>query len=69
MRFDFYTPSEISKSLGKRLKQQRLYQNLTQFELAASVGTTGDSTTSIALRLALGQSTALLFLAQVQIPR
>ena len=50
----------LSIKYGERLKQ---------FELAASVGTTGDSTTSIALRLALGQSTALLFLAQVQIPR
>jgi transcriptional regulator with XRE-family HTH domain len=38
MRFDFYTPSEISKSLGKRLKQQRLYQNLTQVELAQRAG-------------------------------
>ena len=38
MRFDFYTPSEISKSLGKRLKQQRLYQNLTQVELAQKAG-------------------------------
>ena len=38
MRFDFYTPSEISKSLGKLLKQQRLYQNLTQVELAQRAG-------------------------------
>ena len=38
MRFVFYTPSEISKSLGKRLKQQRLYQNLTQVELAQKAG-------------------------------
>lgn len=38
MRFDFYAPSEISKSLGKRLKQQRLYQNLTQVELAQRAG-------------------------------
>ena len=38
MRFDFYTPSEISETLGKRLKQQRLYQNLTQAELAQKAG-------------------------------
>lgn len=38
MRFDFYTPTEISETLGKRLKQQRLYQNLTQAELAQKAG-------------------------------
>lgn len=38
MRFDFYTPSEISEILGKRLKQQRLHQNLTQAELAQKAG-------------------------------
>lgn len=37
MRFDFYTPTEISEILGKRLKQQRLYQNLTQAELAQKI--------------------------------
>ncbi|MBW4016732.1 DDE-type integrase/transposase/recombinase [Moraxella osloensis] len=40
-------------------------EGLKQSELAASVGTTGNSTTSIALRLALGQSSALLILAQI----
>ncbi len=38
MRFDFYTPSEISTMLGKRLKAQRLGQNLTQTQLAEQVG-------------------------------
>ena len=38
MRFDFYTPSEITDILGKRLKQQRLYQNLTQAELSQKAG-------------------------------
>ena len=38
MRFDFYTPSEITNILGKRLKQQRLYQNLTQAELSQKAG-------------------------------
>ena len=38
MRFDFYTPSEISETLGKRLKQQRLRQNMTQAELANKAG-------------------------------
>lgn len=38
MRFDFYTPTEITEILGKRLKQQRLYQNLTQVELAQRAG-------------------------------
>lgn len=38
MRFDFYTPSEISETLGKRLKHQRLNQNLTQAELAQKAG-------------------------------
>lgn len=38
MRFDFYTPAEISETLGKRLKQQRLHQNLTQAELAQRAG-------------------------------
>ena len=48
----------LSIKYGERLKQT---------ELAASVGTTGDSTSGIALRLALGQSSALalLFLAQI----
>jgi transcriptional regulator with XRE-family HTH domain len=38
MRFDFYTSSEITDILGKRLKQQRLYQNLTQAELSQKAG-------------------------------
>ena len=46
----------LSIKYGERLKQT---------ELAASVGTMGDSTSGIALRLALGQSSALLFLAQI----
>ncbi len=37
MRFDFYTPSEISAVLGKRLKEHRLQQNLTQAQLAEQV--------------------------------
>ena len=45
----------LSIKYGERLKQTGL---------AASVGTTGDSTTGIALRLALGRSSASLFLAQ-----
>ena len=46
----------LSIKYGELLKQSRL---------AASVGTTGDSTSGTALRLALGQSSALLFLAQI----
>ncbi len=46
----------LSIKYGERLKQSGL---------AASVGTTGDSTSGIALRLALGQSSVLLFLAQI----
>ncbi len=38
MRFDFYTSSEIGGILGKRLKQHRLAQNLTQAQLAEQVG-------------------------------
>ncbi len=38
MRFDFYTPGEISTILGKRLKQHRLAQNLTQAQLAEQIG-------------------------------
>ena len=38
MRFDFYTPSEIAAILGKRLKQQRLQQNITQAILAERAG-------------------------------
>ncbi|MGR3897944.1 helix-turn-helix transcriptional regulator [Psychrobacter sp. 1176_08] len=34
VRFDFYTPSEISEILGERLKTQRLALNLTQAALA-----------------------------------
>ena len=45
----------LSIKYGERLKQT---------ELASSVGTTRDSTSGIALRLALGRSSASLFLAQ-----
>ena len=38
MRFDFYTPSEISQILGDRLKQRRLELNLTQKALAEKSG-------------------------------
>lgn len=38
MRFDFYTPSEISDILGKRLKARRLSLNLTQSALAEKAG-------------------------------
>ncbi len=38
MRFDFYTPSEISNILGSRLKEHRLQQNLTQAQLAEQAG-------------------------------
>ena len=46
----------LSIKYGERLKQSGL---------AASVGTTGDSTSGTALRFALGRSNALLFLAQI----
>ncbi len=39
IRFDFYTPSEISQILGERLKMQRLTLNLTQAALADKAGT------------------------------
>lgn len=38
VRFDFYTPSEISEILGERLKTQRLALNLTQAALAEKAG-------------------------------
>ena len=38
VRFDFYTPSEISEILGERLKSQRLLLNLTQATLAEKSG-------------------------------
>ena len=38
MRFDFYTPSEVTQILGERLKKRRLIQNLTQAELANRAG-------------------------------
>ncbi len=38
MRFDFYTSSEVSDILGKRLKEHRLQQNLTQVQLAEQAG-------------------------------
>lgn len=38
MRFDFYTPSEISDILGNRLKARRLSLNLTQSALAEKAG-------------------------------
>ena len=38
MRFDFYTPSEISDILGNRLKARRLSLNLTQSAVAEKAG-------------------------------
>jgi len=38
MRFDFYTPTEISGILGERLKTQRLALNLTQAAIAEKAG-------------------------------
>ncbi len=38
MRFDFYTPSEVTQILGERLKKRRLIQNLTQTDLADRAG-------------------------------
>ncbi len=38
MRFDFYTPSEITAILGERLKKQRLLINITQSQLANKAG-------------------------------
>ncbi len=38
MRFDFYTPSEITRILAQRLKEQRLCQNLSQAQLAQQAG-------------------------------
>lgn len=38
MRFDFYTPSEITQILGERLKKHRLIRNFTQTELANRAG-------------------------------
>lgn len=38
MRFDFYTPSEITDILGERLKTQRLALNLTQAAIAEKAG-------------------------------
>ncbi len=38
MRFDFYTPSEITAILGERLKKQRLLINITQAQLADKAG-------------------------------
>ncbi len=38
MRFDFYTPSEITTILGERLKKQRLLANFSQHELAQKSG-------------------------------
>ncbi|MGM8909481.1 helix-turn-helix domain-containing protein [Psychrobacter sp. 1U1] len=38
VRFNFYTPSEIAKILGERLKAQRLLLNLTQATLAERSG-------------------------------
>lgn len=55
MRFDFYTPSEITQILGERLKKRRLIQNLTQTELANKAGV-GVSTIA---RIESGQSGTL----------
>lgn len=38
IRFDFYTPTEISQILGERLKTQRLSLNLTQTAIAEKAG-------------------------------
>jgi transcriptional regulator with XRE-family HTH domain len=38
MRFDFYTPSEVTQILGERLKKRRLILNLTQSTLAERAG-------------------------------
>lgn len=38
VRFDFYTPTEISQILGERLKTQRLSLNLTQTAIAEKAG-------------------------------
>ena len=38
MRFDFYTPTEVTVILGERLKRRRLIQNFTQTKLANRAG-------------------------------
>ncbi|ERL55214.1 helix-turn-helix domain-containing protein [Psychrobacter aquaticus] len=55
VRFDFYTPSEISEILGERLKAQRLSLNLTQAALAEKAGI-GVSTVA---RIESGQGSTL----------
>ncbi len=55
MRFDFYTPSEITAILGKRLKKQRLLINITQSQLANKAGV-GKSTIA---RIETGQGGTL----------
>ena len=49
---------------GSQYLSIKYSERLKQPGLAASVGTTGDFTSGIALRLALGRSSASLFLAQ-----
>ena len=39
IRFNFYTPSEISETLGERLKTQRLALDSTQAALVDKAGT------------------------------
>ncbi len=55
MRFDFYTPSEITAILGERLKKQRLLINITQSQLADKAGV-GKSTIA---RIETGQGGTL----------
>ncbi len=47
MRFDFYTATEISEILGRRLKEQRLFDNLTQSQLALKSGVSKSTITRI----------------------
>ena len=52
---------------GSQYLSIKYSERLKQPGLAASVGTTGDFTSGIALRLALGRSSASLFLAQTML--
>ncbi len=47
MRFDFYTATEVSEILGKRLKKQRLFNNLTQSQLALKSGVSKSTITRV----------------------
>ncbi len=78
MQFDLYTTDEIAEEFGKRIRANRLMQNLQQSELAARAGVserslsnferTGRGTFDVFLRLiwALGLAGAMsdLFVAQ-----